>query len=371
MLGVTLTHLSDFSYLDRLMTNFAVIVWMMARAWKADRFSAMSLKNLLKFRLQTVVLYMLFGAQLAFLVYDGIVTRIKYEEGFYYSAALDKAGPKPSSKYSAHNKDMVFVADATLNVVFTLKNSALFLLIATFAQIASKELRSKGSFMSSGEFHAYTAWSFLSIVGYPILQVTMNKHSRKLYATVYPQIFYSFETLMTVALCQLTAYRLKKLRVGLPTGSSTRYRLEHYTTMLHCVSLCGLLDTFGLFSINVDILNEENRVIYKSKFLTDFFTKCFSFGICGVFVPAMLCLYPGERLAVRENTTQMEDTKQSGVSNIQSTDSPRTPRRNLQKTSAVEMNTKRSAVSSYTPSEPNSPNSPTSRAPLVEVVSEH
>lgn len=111
---VQLTHLTDFSYLDRLTMEVPALLFALHCAWSADKFASLHPKKLIKFRLQTVVMYLIIVSLSLFVAYDSIVTHIKYEEGFYCNPATLEGSLMPSSLFSARNQDLVTSADAIM-----------------------------------------------------------------------------------------------------------------------------------------------------------------------------------------------------------------------------------------------------------------
>jgi len=297
-----MTHLSDFSYLDRLVMNFFIIIWMLHRVWEIDGFHVFRLQNFKKFRLKTVATGLLLLSISLFIIYDIVATTIKYREGFYVSADHGII-QKPSEYFTTEDKNLLYFTDVLLNLILTFKSSAEFLIIALW-NFLSRALTNK-SFMSSWEFKSYAAYSIMSLIAYPTVQFSIVNVST-LYSLITPQIMYNFENLIIITLLQLANWRLWKTVKNLPTTSPSLVRIRYYIRMNHLMSFTIFCEFFGLSIINFDILNHE-RFIYYNKFWTDFLTKIFTFGFTFTYAIAFLILYPP--FSKEMNAESLENTQ--------------------------------------------------------------
>jgi hypothetical protein len=122
-----MTHLSDFSYLDRLVVQAFLLVLILMRIWDHSGFEVFRKKNVrsLKFGITILALSSLFLIILS----DAMATRIKYGEGFVDDPEKGII-QAPKDTYSEYNKRLLIPTDLFINLSFTFKSSAEFLLLA-------------------------------------------------------------------------------------------------------------------------------------------------------------------------------------------------------------------------------------------------
>lgn len=235
-----MTHLAPYSYVDRLEPNVLVFAFLAYYCfWLKGAVSEFSYDAIfLRANLRPVILSLYLLALLIVISYDVIVAKIKYEEGFVdtclveydcislngsdFCRRLDPADcPRgvtiaPSGTYSTANVDMLTATDALWNIACTLRNSALFLLLASFNSTV-KDIFPK-PLMKRWEVRAFTVYSVFSVALYFIFRElgaavgrSSSDYSESLFATVFPQFLYSFELLMICALLLATNWRIRRM----------------------------------------------------------------------------------------------------------------------------------------------------------------
>eukprot|EP01006_Ploeotia_vitrea_P042651 TRINITY_DN66648_c1_g1_i3.p1 TRINITY_DN66648_c1_g1~~TRINITY_DN66648_c1_g1_i3.p1 ORF type:complete len:478 (+),score=210.79 TRINITY_DN66648_c1_g1_i3:187-1620(+) len=296
---VTLTHLSDYSYLDRGIVDLAIIGWALLHVNRVDGFASIRWQHLRAFRLKTVATIMTFVSLVIMVAYDTIATIFKYDEGFYYDPDTGNIKTMPKTKYSQTNKDLLVPTDMLLNISWSLKNSAVFLLLAMYHHVARKEC-GRAQFASSWEFKCYSIYSIVSILLYPFLQLFFDAVSTPLMSTIMPQFVYSAECFAIVLLMILTNRRLTALVAELKQSSIVP-RLNNFVRMNKFFMFSCFCDCLGLFTINVDILIDKK--IAGNKFATDLMTRIFNLGFNLTYVFIIFTLYPEDSQVVRPTAT--------------------------------------------------------------------
>ncbi len=328
-----MTHLSDFSYCERGIQSMFVLGWVLHQLWHADRFASLSPARLLKANLKTMTAYMLLLSQVSIVLYDLIATSFKYEEGFYDDPTRGII-QQPSSRFSEASKTKVAICGQLINLSFTMQSSGLFLLLAYINSFISSTMKMQAksssgnsgqlsSLMSQTENKMVMVYSASSIFVYPILTQLFTG----LLSVVMPQVLFHVENLILVAITLVTNKRMdammKKFLYSAdgaaenPAAIAIK-KIIFYNNCL-CVSL--LSEAFGLGVINIDILNFKfwggSPFIYASKFLTDFWTVFFSFGI------STACLGPFGILtqSAKNEYSRSNASKKVAVSNSTATPS--------------------------------------------------
>lgn len=279
-----MSHLSDYSYLERGENMFLLLLFMLMRIWTTGGFPKLNLLEAENRNLKSAVTILVIAASIAILIYDILLTGVKYEEGYFVKANGDIVH-KPKSKWAPENVAVLPVTGALISIAFTCKSSAHFLTLAFWNNLASRECGA--SFGSSREFLAYRVYSVISFLMYPILQGIFSFNS--LLTVVMPQMWYHVECLAVMALTLLANQRLKGMAES-SASNATREKLNHYISMNNFIVFFNLLEFLGLGSINLDLFMGRN--IYSSKFLTDAFTHLFSLGLPCCLCTVIVMLYP-------------------------------------------------------------------------------
>ncbi|KAJ3092412.1 hypothetical protein HK102_007609 [Quaeritorhiza haematococci] len=158
-----MTHLSDYSYVERGITNLCVLVWIIYHINKNDHFASLRWQNIRRREVKTLTTCSVLLSIVIMLFYDVLSTRINRK-----------------------------VANAT--------------------------------FVGSTEFKTYLIYSGLSLAAYPTLQFAFISDYTK--STVYPQIYFSFECAVILILCIYTDYRLRRITGSVATLQRLAYFIE-------------------------------------------------------------------------------------------------------------------------------------------------
>ncbi|KAI9255426.1 hypothetical protein EDC94DRAFT_227864 [Helicostylum pulchrum] len=77
-----MTHLSDFSYLERCTIWFYISIYFLYSIYKGDKFRCLKFKSIISGELKSIITVLLILAMLMQAMWDIVSTYVKYEEGF-------------------------------------------------------------------------------------------------------------------------------------------------------------------------------------------------------------------------------------------------------------------------------------------------
>lgn len=310
-----MTHLSDGSYMQRLVALVIFLLMEIYTVWYRDRFRAICVHKS-KHAIKGAATIILLISQILMIAYDALAAYVKYIEGF--SIINGAVLPKPSSAYSLQNQKFIQAANSILNVSWALKTSALFLALAVW-NFAVCNLVNLKHFGKSFEFRTYIVYSIISFTLYPILAEVFSNNV--LFSTVVPQFVYHFECVTLAVLMIFTNYRFNEFCQG-KNPDVVVVRIKSYIGLNYLLICAALLDGLSLFVINLDIVlhptASSKRLVYNSKIATDILTVMFSCGFVVTYPLAILNLYPtSNRL-----TTSQVLSKSHGVKDRSKRGSP-------------------------------------------------
>jgi hypothetical protein len=284
-----MTHLSDASYVQRFFASICLFIGELIIIWQRDGFQSFNLRRS-QHKIKGFSVLLILTSQVLMIVYDGIASYVKYQEGF--SIINGNVLPSPASIYSSDNKLRTNIANIILNVSWSLKSSSMFLALAVWNFLVCK-LMKYNDFHKSLEFKCYTFYSLLSFALYPTLMILFQHDP--LYSTVAPQFVYHLECFMLAIIMTRTNRKFLQFIQGM-TKSTTVERINHYILMNRLLIATALADGVTLFIINVDIMGNPKdttqRLVYNNKFLTDALTSIFSAGFILTYPLVILNMHP-------------------------------------------------------------------------------
>ncbi|GAA5817512.1 hypothetical protein MFLAVUS_011060 [Mucor flavus] len=148
-----MTHLSDFSFLQRAVGLTYVLFWLLYRIQTTGGFSCLYYSRFKRGELKSIVTALILFMLPCQLYYDIASCKIKYEEGFVQ--ILGHIMTKPEFLWSQADRNLVTPTDYSLCVGFSLQVGTLLLLQCFWKYLANLVARAK--FMSSKEFKFYIA----------------------------------------------------------------------------------------------------------------------------------------------------------------------------------------------------------------------
>ncbi|KAI9146058.1 hypothetical protein BKA69DRAFT_1047165 [Paraphysoderma sedebokerense] len=299
-----MTHLSDFSYLERGMISSTAFCWILLRIYWAGGLSVLNPKPLWQFLLnprqgtaplRLIITYLFLLSCFTHSLYDFLTTKMKYEEGYSYNSILKKCVTKEGKDYSPENKILLDATNTLLSLTYCTKSTASFLLIAFWSHTGT-QIGLKKAFVSSRESRVCSIWAIISVCLYPLLQYIFI--SNKLLSTIAPQFLYHAETFMVACLSTVVHFRLQNSIQDSAYGFSGVAILRHHMQYNVYFIILNTLDVIGLGSINVDAVGLK----MFDKLLLDIFIKLYSTGSTGAFLVMTEILYPQNVRSTASNT---------------------------------------------------------------------
>ncbi|KAK9717267.1 hypothetical protein K7432_006350 [Basidiobolus ranarum] len=280
-----MTHLSDYTYLDRLVCNILALIWILYRIQsQVGAREALSIRRIRKGELRPLITILLLVSNLLAVIYDVIVAGIKYREGF--AVVGSAVVSKPKEFWTAEDLRILPISDSIIDFSFAFMTSALFLFQATWNFIVQSYI--KRPFMNSMEFHLYLVYSSLSFVTYALLQFLYL--SDKTQSTIIPQMFFCSEGFVLVAFTIINHVRLNRTLQEIEKTSRARKRLEVCMKLNVYLGIFISMMAVPLSIINIDMLTVV--VIAKNKLASDILMKFFNLGFPGTFIFLCMALYP-------------------------------------------------------------------------------
>ncbi|KAL1928051.1 hypothetical protein VTP01DRAFT_2967 [Rhizomucor pusillus] len=202
-----MTHLSDFSYLQRCMLEAYITAYLVHHLWVTDRFRCLKPSKVLAGELRSIITYLMFIMMLTQSTWDIISTWIKYSEGFMYVPANGQVITKPFQFWDPYHQKFIQPIDYVECITFSFQTGVFFLLQCFWHYLSNTV--AKKSFMGSWEFKFYILWAVGSFVLFPVLQ--WRWRDDELYSEVIPQLAYGIEVLITAALGVRSHFRFSRL----------------------------------------------------------------------------------------------------------------------------------------------------------------
>ncbi|KAF9374079.1 hypothetical protein CPB97_000142 [Podila verticillata] len=288
-----MTHLSDYSFVQRAVANGWFYLWFLGYVFMWDRFDALNPRRIFRFELRSIVTLALLVAMPLNLVYDIGSANIKYQEGFMdVSNGAGVIMAKPSQFWARGHEDQAKLLDYCLSVGTALLTSVFFLL-QSFWSFISKSV-TKSTFMTSFEFRLNIVISIIVIVFFPTCQYLFrNDHARREAA---PQMAFSAFLLLVSLLGVRTHFRFNSLlKAAMNTVTeatkSVVVKLEYFKDLNLILSgaLFGASVSLGIAS--ADGLRPE-PTIARNKFASDFLITNVNFFSFIIWVTLVLIFYP-------------------------------------------------------------------------------
>ncbi|KAI7882312.1 uncharacterized protein EV154DRAFT_606049 [Mucor mucedo] len=265
-----MTHLSDFSFLQRTVSFGYLYVWYTYRVWTLDRFSCLHPKRVKQGELKSVVTLLILFMIPFQLFYDITSVKIKYEEGF--ASILGHVFTKPEVMWTKADKSLVIPTEYSLCIGFSLQTGTLVLLQCFWNYLADSV--ASATFMSSKEFKFYIAWTCSSFIVFPLLQYNFSRDIYEpTYKEIMPEMVYGIELFIVACLGVVSHFRFKKLLSKSPNttnGRSITQKIRYFQEIN--VVLSTVLFGHGIL---LTILSGDGLTVRKylniHKFSADFF----------------------------------------------------------------------------------------------------
>ncbi|RUS34357.1 hypothetical protein BC938DRAFT_481016 [Jimgerdemannia flammicorona] len=285
-----MTHLSDFSFLQRAVSLTYLYIFLIIRVYQVNHFQCLAPSRLRAGELKGIVTVLVMIA-IPFQLYYGrwlpdladcnwTSTKIKYDEGFMMLPNTATIVNKPFEAWTDADKALVPPTDYSLCVGFSLQTYVSEIHFAheicSFWNYLANSV-AKASFMGSLEFK----WCGVSIIMFPALQYNF---SRSVYDPTWKEIIpelaygvgflaYFAELLIVCMLGIQSHFRFTKLISQTRNSTNEKtivQKLTYFMEMNKILIVALLVDSVSLITLSVDGLTPE-AFLNKHKFTADLF----------------------------------------------------------------------------------------------------
>ncbi|KAI9313504.1 hypothetical protein BX666DRAFT_1977149 [Dichotomocladium elegans] len=264
-----MTHLSDYSFLQRATSLVYLYVWYLYRVYTLDRFQCFRLSRFRTGELKSIVSICLLTMIPCQLYYDIVTTKIKYEEG--YANILGHIITKPDTMWTEADKALVAPTDYSLCVGFSFQTGSLLLLQCFWNYLADSVANRK--FMSSKEFKLYIVWTVMSMIIFPVLQfICTNDQENPTSKEVLPQLVYGIVLLFISVLGYISHRRFKKLITNTHESNNARsitHRIQYFKELNLLLTIVVFVDAIAFIILSADGLTGP-KYLNAHKFSADF-----------------------------------------------------------------------------------------------------
>ncbi|KAI8070328.1 hypothetical protein BC940DRAFT_295833 [Gongronella butleri] len=311
-----MTHLSDFSYLERTFTYVYLGAYLLYSLAKYDRFQSLRPSKIFTGELKSILTLLLMLMTLIQATADVTGVVIKYNEGF--SAPYGPTGPVMSTPYVMWRPDFKILSsdiDYVQCIAFSIE-TGLFFLVQCFWNYISNSIV-KRSFMSSWEFRFTVVWALCSMAMFPILQ--WYYRDNQLQREVVPQLAYSIETIFTAILGIRNNRRFARLIRTVQkknASSSVIAKLRYFKVMNNFI--CLVLFSYGSSFLILCVDGLTSKTIAANKFASDVVIS--NANICVVFYYLLFIMTFHPRRQFNTNTMNENSTfkpSSNGVDDVE------------------------------------------------------
>ncbi|CAO3591018.1 unnamed protein product [Absidia cylindrospora] len=286
-----MTHLSDFSFLQRMVSLAYLSVWFLYRVWKLDRFKCLAPSRFRQGELKSVVTALILVMIPFQLYYDVISCKIKYEEGF--ASIFGHVYTKPEMMWTKADKELVVPTNYSLCIGFSLQTGTLLLLQCFWRYLANSV--AKASFMSSREFLFYIIWTFVSIIIFPVLQYNFSRDVYDpTYKEIMPELVYGFELLFVACLGVVSHFRFRKLLNNSRNSNNARSitnKIRYFQELNLILTVVLFIDSIAFIILSLDGLTGK-KTLNAHKFSADFLICNINISTLIVWFLVMLIFHP-------------------------------------------------------------------------------
>ncbi|KAI8342292.1 hypothetical protein BC941DRAFT_389106 [Chlamydoabsidia padenii] len=286
-----MTHLSDFSFLQRMVSLAYLSVWFVYRVWKLDRFRCLSPHRFRQGELKSVVTALILIMIPFQLYYDVTSCKIKYEEGF--ASIFGHVITKPEMMWTKADQQLVVPTNYSLCIGLSLQTGTLLLLQCFWNYLANSV--AKASFMSSREFLFYIIWTFVSIIIFPVLQYNFSRDVYDpTYKEIMPELVYGFELLFVACLGVVSHFRFRKLLNNSRDSNNARsitHKIRYFQELNLILTVVLFIDSIAFIILSADGLTGR-KTLNAHKFSADFLICNINISTLIVWFLVMLIFHP-------------------------------------------------------------------------------
>ncbi|KAG2186414.1 hypothetical protein INT43_002852 [Umbelopsis isabellina] len=304
-----MTHLSDFSFLQRAVSLVFLYVWGGYRIIKLDRLQCMRPSRLKQGELKSIFTYLVLIGIPAQLYYDFTSIKIKYEEGFMELPGPDNTTEimtKPEQYWSAADEDLVIPTDYSLCVGFAIQTGTLFLLQCFWQYLVNSVV--KASFLYSWEFKLYITWFFVSLALFPVLQWNFSRPQYDItYKEVIPELVYGIELFVIGVIGIFTHYRFKRLikqtRDSLDS-QTVLVKLKYFSDLNQLLTCMLLISGSAFIILSTDHLTTS---MYLNAHNADLLICIANFTVVNAWFIMVLIFHPNQGYGIRSQNDPQSD----------------------------------------------------------------
>ncbi|KAI9270501.1 hypothetical protein BDA99DRAFT_501954 [Phascolomyces articulosus] len=296
-----MTHLSDFSYLQRCCLEFYITAFLVHRIWTNEKFNCLRPSQIPKMALKSIITYLMIVMMCTQTTWDIISTWIKYKEGFIMRPDNGQIIQKPFAYWDEYHQSFVQPIDYVQCVSFSLQTGVFFLLQCFWNYLCNRV--AKRSFMGSWEFKFYIVWALGSAAMFPVLQWRYSDD--ELLSEIVPQLAYGLQVLLTACLGVRSHFRFKRLLKMCKDKIGAR--LAYFRDMN--VMLTIILTVYGitLVLLCADGLTEA-MTINSNKLAIDLLIANTNMCIIFLWLSFISIFHPRKVQGNQENTSQNSQT---------------------------------------------------------------
>ncbi|KAI8089790.1 uncharacterized protein BX664DRAFT_314961 [Halteromyces radiatus] len=264
-----MTHLSDYSFLQRATSLSYLFIWYSYRVWSLDGFQCIRISKFRQGELKGIVTLLLFFMIPFQLIYEITSCRVKYEEGFV--SVFNHIFGKPETMWTQADKDLIVPTDYSLCIGFSLQTGTLLLLQCFWNYLANSV--AQANFMSSKEFKLYIIWSCLTMFLFPILQFNFSRNVYDYtYKEVMPELVYGCGLFIIAILGIRSHYRFNNLLRNSKHAMNSRYvnnKISYFQELNFILTIALLFYSIPLIILCSDGLTGK-KSLNVHKFSSDF-----------------------------------------------------------------------------------------------------
>ncbi|CAO3610054.1 unnamed protein product [Cunninghamella blakesleeana] len=286
-----MTHLSDFSFLQRMVSLTYLSAWFVYRVWKLDRFRCLSPEQFRQGELKSVVTALILIMIPFQLYYDVTSCKIKYEEGF--ASVFGHVFTKPETMWTKADQELVVPTNYSLCIGLSLQTGTLLLLQCFWNYLANSV--AKASFMSSREFVFYIVWTLVSIIMFPILQYNFSRDVYDpTYKEIMPELVYGVELFFVSCLGVVSHFRFRNLLNNSRESNNAKsitHKIRYFQELNLILTVVLFVDSTSFIILSADGLTGR-KTLNAHKFSADFLICNINISTLIVWFLVMLIFHP-------------------------------------------------------------------------------
>ncbi|KAI9029831.1 hypothetical protein CLU79DRAFT_409235 [Phycomyces nitens] len=293
-----MTHLSDFSFLQRVVMMSYLYLWYLYRLWNMDYFSRRvkfgEVKNII-----SLLIFLMIPIQLAT---DTTSCKIKYQEGLFSSSGTIVS--KPEHLWTASNKILVTPTYYASSVNLSMQMCAIILLQCYWNYLSKSLIRF--NFMRDTEYMFYIIWAFSNLIAFPMLQWFLTQISLNyMWRESIPNLIYGIEILALTFVGLNSHFRFENLlknSQSLNNLGPIEYVVRHFQQLNILLTFTLFIASAAHITLYYDGLMGQSLISHK--FISDFLICNISTSNSLIWFIVILIIHPNISI-IHGNSTIM------------------------------------------------------------------